>query len=65
MTVEHSVTVVGGKVPADERLRLVNIHGADKAAAIIEQVEAAHAAPVVEEPTEPKGKAKAASQDKE
>jgi hypothetical protein len=43
-----------GKVPADERLRLVNDLGADEAARLIAEAEAAAAPP--EKPA-PKGKA--------
>lgn len=43
-----------GIVPPDERLRLVNIHGADEAARLIEAAEA-EAAPPAPEPK--KGKA--------
>jgi hypothetical protein len=38
--VSHAISTVGGTVPADERLRLVQAHGAEKAAELIEAREA-------------------------
>ncbi len=48
--------MIDGRVPADERLRLVNAHGADEAARIIADAEAAAAPP----PEPAKGKTKSA-----
>lgn len=45
-----------GKVPADERLRLVNLHGADEAARLIAEAEAAAT------PEKPASKGKATSE---